>query len=73
MCADIAVGHYKTEAALQRACQVVTGRNPFALNQILLDVEQSLSETEEGRLSNNTAAIAILLPYLVYGLFFCSN
>ena len=42
-------GHYKTEAALQRACQVVTGRNPFALNQILLDVEQSLSETEEGR------------------------
>jgi len=42
-------GHYKTEAALQRACPVVTGRNPFALNQILRDVERNLAETDEGR------------------------
>lgn len=42
-------GNYKTEAALQQACQTVIGQSPFALNQILLDVEQELSETDEGR------------------------
>ena len=42
-------GNYKTEAALIRARQVVTGRNPFALNQILLDVENELAEAEESR------------------------
>ncbi len=42
-------GHHRTEAALQRAGQVVAGRNPFTLNQILRDVEQDLAETDEER------------------------
>lgn len=42
-------GNYKTEAALLQACRIVVGRNPFSLNQILLDVERNLSEVDEDR------------------------